>query len=480
MSHTRQPLLTIAGLLAGALGAVLLATFGTVVGALALPNDGLAGTTTAWFFAVHTSHTVSLIWFYLGLLLLIAGWVLLSPAARSGVLRPWVWWSALVAWGTPLVFGPPLFSRDLYSYVAQGMIARAGHNPSTTSPQILGTDPVLAGIASVWRTTPAPYGPVASMSTEATAHLGGSSLFTQVIAARLPAVVGMVLLLVFVPRLAKRLGVDQGLAVWLGVLSPLFIVSFFASGHNDALMLGIMVMAAVEIVAGRWWLGIALGTAAATVKAPALVVVVLPLAQRLWRDGTGRVRLVLGSLGVVVAVAVGLTLIGSFGFGWLSPSALSIPTELRTLATPSVALGTFLAATCHVVGLQVATHSVVTVVRVAITIVTIGVLVLLLVALRRYHWVRVSGVSLLVLALGSPTMWPWYLTWGLCLLAATGAQRSWGLALTAVLPVMLVGAQGTPALNGHSYLWVVPLLLLGVVWLLRSPRPLSLLGPRVD
>ena len=480
MRISRQPALKSLGLGLGLAGSLLLALFGTVVGALALSNDGVRGTTKAWWFELHCSHSTGVVGFYCGLGLLVAGWLVLGEVARGGFLGPRTWWTALVVWGTPLVLGPPLFSRDLYSYVAQGMIAKAGHNPYTTSPQILGSDPVVAGIASVWRHTPAPYGPVAALGTEATAHLGGSSLFTQVIAARLPAVVGMVMVALLLPRLARRVGVNPGSALWLSVLSPLFIISFFASGHNDALMLGVMVGAALAITGGHWLLGVGLGTAAATVKLPALGVIGVPLVQRLWRERDHRVRLLLTTALTMVGTAGVLTLVARFGFGWLSPSALSIPTQLRTLATPSVAFGTFLAACLHGLGLTVSTHQVVSVTRVLLSVGSVGIILWLLAEVRRRNSLRITGIALLVVALGSPTLWPWYLTWGLVLLAATSAQRSRGLAVAASAPVLLVGAQGTPALTGHSYLWIVPLLLAGVTWLLRSPRPLALFGDQID
>jgi hypothetical protein len=480
MPQPRQLRPTLPGIVLGTAGAVLLAVFGTVVGALALPNDHLRGTSRAWWFEVHCSHATALAWFYLGLGLLAAGWLLLAPAARAGALGLRACWAALVAWGAPLVLGPPLFSRDLYSYVAQGLIARAGHNPTSTSPLTLGHDPVLAGIASVWRSTPAPYGPLAALSTEATAHLGGRSLFTQVMAARLPAIVGMVLLGLLVPRLARHLGTDPGLATWLGVLSPLFVISFLAAGHNDSLMLGAMVAAALAVVGGRWLLGVGLATAAATVKAPALAVVGVPLVQRLWRQRTGRLALVASSALVAVATAVALSLLATFGFGWLSPSALAIPTHLRTCITPSVLLGTFVASILHGLGSHVATRHVVDAARDLVSVATVSVIAWLLVEVRRRQWVRIAGAALLVLAVGSPTMWPWYLTWGLVLLAATTAQRSRALAVVASLPVLLVGAEGAPALRGHAYLWAVPLLVAGLAWLLWPPRPMSLLGPRVD
>ena len=47
--------------------------------------------------------------------------------------------------------------------------------------------------------------------------------------------------MVCLPRLARNLGRRPGVALWLAVLSPLALFSFIASGHNDALMLGLLV-----------------------------------------------------------------------------------------------------------------------------------------------------------------------------------------------------------------------------------------------
>ena len=79
-------------------------------------------------------------------------------------------WVILVLWGLPFFLGAPLFSRDLYSYVAQGQLARHGLNPYVVAPSALGPGNLLSSIASVWRHTASPYGPLfVSVS-----HLGAS------------------------------------------------------------------------------------------------------------------------------------------------------------------------------------------------------------------------------------------------------------------------------------------------------------------
>ena len=59
------------------------------------------------------------------------------------------------------------------------------------------------------------------------------------------------------------------MALWLGVLSPLALFSFVSSGHNDALMLGLLVAGIALGTAGRLRTGVALCALAATIKLPA-------------------------------------------------------------------------------------------------------------------------------------------------------------------------------------------------------------------
>jgi hypothetical protein len=66
---------------------------------------------------------------------------------------------------------------------------------------------------------------------------------------------------------------------------------------------------------------------------------------------------------------------------------------------------------------------------------------------------------------GSPTLWPWYLMWGLAILAATGLQRSNVLAVVAGLAMLMVGPGGSPMFGGDWYFVIAPLALAGCVWL---------------
>jgi hypothetical protein len=90
--------------------------------------------------------------------------------------------------------------------------------------------------------------------------------------------------------------------------------------------------------------------------------------------------------------------------------------------------------------------------------------------------VRLCGLALLLFVVLSPTLWPWYLMWGVAVLAATSLQRSMALAAVAGMGMLLVGAGGTPMLNGGAY-WVTgPLVLVAIVWFLVSGRARTSLG----
>ena len=64
------------------------------------------------------------------------------------------------------------------------------------------------------------------------------------------------------------------MALWLGALSPLALFSFVSSGHNDALMVGLLVAGVTLAVEGRLLAGLVLCALAATVKLPAAAAVV--------------------------------------------------------------------------------------------------------------------------------------------------------------------------------------------------------------
>lgn len=459
----------------GTLGALGLAVAGTRLGAV------LAGRSFWWFNLaggpVSPGLTAA---FYGALAVLTVAWVGVGVGARRGRLGVRRCWLVLALWGIPLFLGPPLFSRDLYSYVAQGLLAHHGLNPYTHSPSDLGPGPLLSSVAGPWRTTTSPYGPLFVEASRLVAGVGGS-LTLRLLAFRALELVGVVLLMTGLPRLARLLGTDPGTALWLGALSPLALFSFVASGHNDALMVGLAVWGVVLAKEGRFATALVLCSLAATVKLPALAAAVFVAVEHFEvSPPQARRRVVAQAVLVPVATVAAVTLLTGFGWGWLGPKALKIPTELRTVATPAVSVGVLAFHVVRLLRVPVSQHTTVSVVQLVCELAALAALVALALAVRRHEAVRLLGVGLLVLVLAGPTLWPWYLTWGLVFLAATPAQRSRVLAALGALAMLEVGVSGHPLLGGSDYLGVAALVVVAAAWLLAGGRwRAALLGPVV-
>src|SRR5204863_2485629 len=110
-----------------------------------------------------------------------------------------------------------------HSYLAQGVIAAEGVDPYRFgAAAALGADSaVTQQVSEYWQNTPAPYGPVWLAISRTIARVAGDNLPVTLLLNRLVELAGVVLIAWALPRLARRVGVDPGIALWLGLLNPL-------------------------------------------------------------------------------------------------------------------------------------------------------------------------------------------------------------------------------------------------------------------
>ncbi len=459
----------------GTLGSVAMVVLGSRISAVPDPGHML------WWLSIPSGHSVVVSFgFYAAFAVLVVGWLGLGREAMLGRMSVKAAWGVLIAWGLPFFVGPPLFSRDLYSYISQGLIAHRGLNPYSVGPSVLGHGPLLSSVASVWRSTSSPYGPLFVQSSKFVAGVAGSSLTAQLLAFRALELVGVALIMVSLPRLARHLGTDPGVALWLGALSPLALLSFISSGHNDALMVGLLVCGVTLAVEGRLALGLAVCALAATVKLPAAAAVAFLVLDAYRSDAEfRRWKLLLQGVVVPVAVFVGVTVACGYGWSWLSPTALKIPAELHVLATPAVSVAVFIAFVAHAVGLHLDKSTIVSITQTAFGIASLLGCAWLLFKVHTYEVVRSLGLALVLVVVGSPTVWPWYLTWGLALLAATTLQRSKVLAVIAAFAMLVAGPSGNPLLTGGAYFVMTAAIVVAIVWLIRDRHWQQVVAGRV-
>ncbi len=389
----------------GLAGSAFLALGGETAGAL--PVQELLSPTSG-------RGALGLVGVYFGVVLLIAAWALLGkvirgpepPALRALLL-------VLAVWAAPLLLAPPLFSRDVYSYLAQGAMVDAHMDVYLHGPARLG-GPLADEVAPMWRHTATPYGPVFLAVASGLSGLTEGRIPAGLIGMRLIALLGVALMAAALPRLARHGGADPAVAVWLGALNPLVLLHLVAGAHNDALMLGLLGVGLV-LARGRWYLlGVVLVTLAALVKAPAALGLA---ALVMMRGRTGRVRTTAAAPAVASATTAAVTALAGTGYGWIA--ALRTPVSPQNWSPTSV-LGRATGTLLHGLGRDLAPLAL-PAWRAAGLLLTLAVVLFVWLRLRPGP-VYALGLSLAAVAALGPAIRPWYALWGLFLIAA--AARS--------------------------------------------------------
>ena len=385
---------------------------------------------------------------FVGLAVLLQSWLVLGssllthgapehPApGRAFPIRELIGIGAM--WAAPLVLAPPLFSRDVYSYLVQGRLFAAGADPTTVGvAQIPGW--FAAGADPMWAEAPTPYGPAWLLIERSVAELSNPNAYLAGIGFRLTCLVGVALLAAFVPRLARAYGVDPAAATWLAVLNPLVLMHFVSGAHNDALMAGLIVAAFWLGTCRRCaWAAVLIGCAVA-IKPIALLA--LPFIGLQWAGpGAGwatRIR-----AWIIAGLAAGATLacwfaVANAGRGLIS-AAFGTPSGVLTWLSPPTAAGQVVGAFTTLAGLTPDANLAVAIVRaicLAGALVIIGWLIL---TPDRRNPVRGAALALGAIVILGPVVQPWYLLWFLPLFAAAGLtirERQVAVLLTAAFTV---------------------------------------------
>jgi hypothetical protein len=176
---------------------------------------------------------------------------------------------------------------------------------------------------------------------------------------------------------------------------------------------------------------------AAAIKAPAALGIAFVAWTWLGPRASERERLKPIGIAVIVAsLTLGFwTLLAGFGFGWVR-NLLSNGT-VRSWAAPATGVGMAISNTMHALGWHsLGLASVLSVTRFLGLMVAVCCALWLLFNGERRGWVRSLAVALLLFVELGPVVQPWYLAWGLVLLAASyqGREHFWLLALSITGP----------------------------------------------
>lgn len=358
-------------------------------------------------------------------------WLRLSQklVVWRGNAKRWTW-LAIICWTAPQLVAFPLFSRDIFSYFAQGRVMVSGQNPYEVGVSSVnnffqyGADPL-------WAQSPPPYGPVFLWIEQAVVWIAGPNIDLGIYLLRGVAVVGVALIAIFVPKLAALHGINETRALWLVVANPLFIAQFVTAGHNDALMTGFAV-AGVYLAARyrNWWgglVGATLVTMAVAVKPIALVV--LPFVGLLWAgknaSWTRKFFFWALTLGVFAAEMAIMGLINGFGFGWIG--ALSTTEGQFIWYAPVGFLSWIAGVIISVLFGGLLGDAARDTIGSAGKMLGMLLAVVLMFVGKDERLIRRIGLAIACVVMFSPMIQSWYLLWFIPFLAVSGIRTGWQL-----------------------------------------------------
>ena len=456
-----------------------------VCGALAGGRMFVSTLPGAWFFgptssaadsaAVGQPSLLALIGVYGGIIVLARAWLDLLRISRSHPGLPVRRVAGVIgAWAVPLALAPPLFSRDVYSYAGQGEMVAHGISPYLYGTGVLGVTPFSTLPGSFWANTPSPYGPTFLWLDGLATDLSRHQVLVDLVLLRLLAVAGLAMALWAIPVLARAAGRDAAPAVVLALGSPLVLTTLVGGAHNDALMLGLLLAGLAVARRHATVPGIVLCALAGSVKAPALLGVLF-LAWN-WPGPSARVTRRLGH--AAAGCAIGLATLGAvswitrIGWGWVRTA--TGPTKVTTGITPVDSASRLLTDMAHLVGFGFGPAGVRSVVAVAALAAVVPLGAWLLWRSPELGVERSLGLVLLALVLLGPILWPWYLTWGLAVLASTAGLWTRRFVIALAIGGALVGAAAVvKAVAAFAALGVAGELLVLVVLVALAAAPLS-------
>ena len=416
--------------LLGCLGAALITAGGLGAGSTRVHDPLLETLHLSWLRFGHGLVLSSVI-LWTGVALMLIAWIWLGRCVIEGRSDQYQMIATTAFWLAPLLLSVPVFSRDTYSYLAQGALLRDGFDPYVVGP-VENPNDLLDNVSPIWTTTTAPYGPAFILVAKFVTMVVGDHIVAGTMVLRLCMLPGLALLIWAAPRIARHVGASGAAALWICVLNPLVIIHLMGGVHNKMLMVGLM-MAGIALTMERHPVaGTAVVAVGVAVKATAGLA--LPFLVWVWADQLRKRRqcgpviaftvAAVGSVLIFVVVFGVLSAAAGVGLGWLTALAGSVKI-INWLTLPTAAANLI-----NVVGGLfggVHFYAVLEVTR----LVGIGVIAVALPLLwwRFRHDDRdaLIGIAavMIVVVLFVPAALPWYYTWPLAVMSALTQSRTW-------------------------------------------------------
>ena len=414
--------------LLGCLGALLITTGGLGAGSTRLHDPLLESLHLSWLRFGH-GFVLSSVTLWTGVGLVLVAWIWLGRWVIERRVDEYAMVVTTGVWLTPLLASVPVFSRDTYSYLAQGALLRDGFDPYLVGPAE-NPNQLLEDVSPIWTTTTAPYGPAFILVAKFVTTLVGNNVVAGTMLLRLCMLPGLVLLIWAASRIARHFGTNGAAALWICVLNPLVIIHLMGGVHNEMLMVGLMMAGIALTLDHRPVAGTALVAVAVAVKATGGLA--LPFLVWIWARQLRTQRnmaswrafgvAALGSALIFSAVFAVMSWLAGVGLGWVTALGGSVRIiNWLTLPTAAANVINFVGGFFSTVNF----YAVLEVTRIVGIAIIVIALPLLWWRFRHDDRDALLGIAwaMVVVVLFVPAALPWYYTWPLAVMSALAQSR---------------------------------------------------------
>jgi len=356
------------------------------------------------------------------------------------------------------VFTPSFMSRDIFSYIFFGRAMTVYHsNPFLLIPHARQSDIFYPLIG--WKYNASVYGPVFNYLSWLVTRIAGNNVAANVLGFKFMAFLFYSACLPMVYWLTRRVSPGkENMALAVTAWCPLLVMHTLGGGHNDVIMVAIVLAGYLLYRKGYLLIGIVIVMVAVLVKIDA-VLALAPMLVLYVRDKQGAS---LKRLFAACAACIGIGVVLYLPFlqtlkifkttARMSKmySASSIPQLFSWLYQKMFSSGSKAS-----LSLQLSARS-----RVHLLFLAVAAIlgILLLVGVKDYRSMVLCAAALVFIWFCTSTyILPWYLGLGLVLAALTGWNITTGALIGASTIFILYQIAGGPGLS-------IPLLLLFVIW----------------
>lgn len=400
------------------------------LGWLPLNVDPLSNPITSSLRLTDVGQVIGIAALCVGALLLTLMWL----SVEHEVHTPWQLTRFALSASLPSLLTPPIFSRDVYSYVAQGQLQVAGFNPYEVGIEklpnwfVFGTDPM-------WAQTTTPYG-AAYLLIEKFSVWITTDIYQSMVVLRAINILAFVVSIYGLNRLAKAHSISANFAIWLAVLNPITILHLINAVHNDSVMIAGLIWAFVFAHEKRLFFACITLTFAIAIKPIAIIALpFLAISYNPKSDTYTRFKDWARSGTFVFIGLYGLGAVTNTGFGWIN--SLATPAAVINLAAPITLVGELLSGITGWLGFD-AGDQITLIMRITGLALCAAFIVKQSFSLKEVSGTRRAALALTCMILLSPVVFPWYFLWPLALFAGSGLQTIRGMKFAVYLTLLVV------------------------------------------